>query len=68
MPHRLLIGPFSLNPPLLSKVGFYGKLTLGKRNHGGQKLRYNDILKCHLQTADMGEKSQKLTPMEEEDT
>ena len=37
----------------LPKAVFYSELTSGKRKRGGQKLRYKDVLKRHLKTADM---------------
>ena len=29
------------------------ELTEGQRKRGGQKLRYRDVLKCHLKAADI---------------
>jgi len=37
----------------LPKAVLYGELTTGKRKRGGQKLRYKDVLKRHLKTADI---------------
>ena len=37
----------------LPKAVMYGELTEGKRKCGGQKLRYRDVVKRHLKTADM---------------
>ena len=37
----------------LPKAVFYGELTSGKRQRGGEKLPYKDVLKRHLKAADM---------------
>ncbi|XP_072039383.1 uncharacterized protein [Amphiura filiformis] len=37
----------------LPKAVMYAELTEGKSKRGGQKLRYRDVVKRHLKTADM---------------
>ncbi len=37
----------------LPKTVTYAELTEGQRKRGGQKLRYRDVLKCHLKAADI---------------
>lgn len=37
----------------LPKAVMYGELTSGKRKRGGQRLRFKDVLKRHLKTADI---------------
>ena len=39
-----------MNDSRLPKAVFYGQLTKGKRLHGGQRLRYKDVVKRHLKT------------------
>ena len=35
----------------LPKAVFYGELAKGKRLHGGQRLKYNNVVKRHLKAA-----------------
>ena len=37
----------------LPKVAFYSEFAEGKRKRGGQKLRFKDVLKRHLKTANV---------------
>ena len=37
-----------MNDSRFPKAVFYGQLTEGKRLHGGQRLRYKDVVKRHL--------------------
>ena len=37
-----------MNDCRLPKAVFYGKLVKGKRFHGGQRLRYKDVVNLHL--------------------